>query len=303
MGGEPLVSIVTPSFNMAGLIEETIRSVLEQDYPNVEYIVVDGGSSDGTLDILKRYEGRLRYVSEPDRGQTDAINKGFALTRGPIFAFLNADDTFLPGAVTSGVQAFTEHPDAGVVYGDAWFIDEKGERLGRYPVEPYEAGKLARRCFICQPAAFIRRDVYASSGMLDPERHCALDYDLWIRISRRYSMYKFDQIVANSRIHAGSKTVYQMGPAMLATIELLQRHYGYVPFNWLYGYCHHRLTGRQLAVDAPPPSALSAAFSIALGTKYNWRSPLRYCRDIMDTAREGWAARERSHGKLNRRTK
>lgn len=296
MTENPLVSIVTPSFNMGRFIGETIRSVLEQDYRNIEYIVMDGGSSDGTLDILKRYEGRLRYVSQPDRGQTDAINKGFELTRGSIFTFLCADDTFLPGAVTAAVRAFAENPEAGVVYGDAWLIGENGERLAPYPVEPYHPENLARRCFICQPAAFMRREVYVSSGMLDPERHCALDYDLWIRVAQRYSMKKFDQCVANSRIHPGSKTVYQMGPAMLATIQLLQRHYGYVPFNWLYGYCHHRLTGQPLAVDAPQPSALSAAFSIALGAKYNWRSPVRYCRDIFGTAREGWAAAKRSNG-------
>ena len=105
MSEQPLVSIVTPSFNMGGFIEDTIRSVLDQDYPSVEYLVVDGGSTDGTLDILKRYEGRLKYVSEPDRGQTDAVNKGFQSSRGSIFTFLNADDTFLPGAVTAAVQA------------------------------------------------------------------------------------------------------------------------------------------------------------------------------------------------------
>lgn len=287
---KPLVSIVTPSFNMGRFIEETIRSVLEQDYPNIEYIVMDGASSDGTLDILKRYQGRLRYVSEPDRGQTDAINKGFELTHGPIFTFLNADDTFLPGAIAAAVQAFAETPEAGVVYGDAWLIGENGERLSPYPVEPYAAEKLARRCFICQPAAFIRREVYQSSGMLNRDLQNALDYDLWIRIGRRYSMRKFDKFIANSRIHPASKTVYQMASAMLAAIEVLQHHYGYVPFNWLYGYCHHRLTGQPLAVDAPRPSAVSAALSIALGAKYNWRSPIRYCRDIFGTAREGWTA-------------
>jgi len=284
---QPLVSIVTPSFNMGGLIEETIRSVVDQDYPNIAYVVIDGGSSDGTLDILKRYEGRLKYVSEPDRGQTDAVNKGFALSHGSIFTFLNADDTLLPGAVTAAVEAFAEHPEAGVIYGDAWFIAEDGSRTAPYPVEPFDAKNLERRCFICQPAAFIRREVYASSGMLDPERHCALDYDLWIRIARRYPMVKIDRFLANSRIHEGSKTVYQMGPAMLATIELLQRSYGYVPYNWLYGYCHYRLTGQPLAIDRARPSAVSACLSIALGARYNWRSPVRYCRDIFDTAKEG----------------
>jgi glycosyltransferase involved in cell wall biosynthesis len=289
----PLVSIVTPSFNMGGFIEETIRSVLDQDYPNIEYLVVDGGSTDGTLDILKRYEGRLKFVSEPDRGHTDAVNKGFQWSRGSIFTFLNADDTFLPGAVTAGVQALADHPEAGVVYGDAWFIAEDGSRTAAYPVEPFDAKKFERRCFICQPAAFIRREVYSSSGMLDPERHNALDYDLWIRIAQRYPMKKIDKFLANSRIHQGSKTVYQMGSAILAGIEVLQHHYGYVPYNWLYGYCHYRLTGQPLAIERPRPSALSACLSIAFGVRYNWRYPLRYCRDIISTAKEGLASARR----------
>lgn len=293
MSEQPLVSIVTPSFNMGGFIEETIRSVLDQDYPNIEYLVMDGGSSDGTLDILKRYEGRLKYVSEPDRGQTDAVNKGFQSSRGSIFTFLNADDTLLPGAVTAAVQAFADHPEAGVVYGDAWFIAEDGSRTAPYPVEPFDAKKFERRCFICQPAAFIRREVYSSSGMLDPERHNALDYDLWIRIAQRYPMKKIDKFLANSRIHEGSKTVYQMGPAMLAAIEVLRHYYGYVPYNWLYGYCHYRLTGQPLAIERPQPSALSACLSIAFGARYNWRYPLRYCRDIISTAKEGVASARR----------
>jgi len=284
---QPLVSIVTPSFNMGRYIDETILSVLEQDYPNIEYLVMDGGSTDGTLDILKRYQGRLQYVSEPDRGQTDAINKGFQRTRGSIFTFLNADDTLLPGAVTTAVAALRENPDAGVIYGDAWFIDENGARISAYPVEPFAAEKLARRCFICQPAAFMRREVFASSGMLDPELHFGLDYDLWIRVAQRYSMKKIEGFLATSRLHQASKTVNDMDKMFTNTIQILRRYYGYVPYNWLYGYGYHRLTGRSIAVERPRPSAISACFSIALGARYNWRHPLRYCRDIVSTAREG----------------
>lgn len=272
---------------MAGFIEETIVSVLDQDYPSIEYLVMDGGSTDGTLDILKRYETRLRYISEPDRGQTDAINKGFQLTQGSIFTFLNTDDTLLPGAVATAVRALQENSDAGVVYGDAWFVAEDGRRISRYPVEPYDASKLARRCFICQPAAFMRREVFAASGMLDPDRHFALDYDLWIRIAQRYSMKKIEAFLATSRMHPGNKTIRDMEQMLRRTMELLSRHYGYVPYNWLYGYSYHRFTGRSIAVERPRPSAISACYSIALGAKYNWRHPLRYCRDIISTAREG----------------
>jgi glycosyltransferase involved in cell wall biosynthesis len=294
----PVVSIVTPCFNMGRFLEETIQSVLEQDYPNIEYIVVDGGSTDGTLEILKRYESRLQYISEADKGQTDAVNKGFGLTSGSIFTFLNADDTLLPGAIRAVVRAFADNPGAAVIYGNAWHVAEDGAHISRYPVEPYDPANLARRCFICQPAAFIRRKVFAEIGMLDVEQHYALDYDLWIRIAQRYpqpdSMKMIDMDIATSRLHAASKTVGQMAPAMRATIELLRRHYGYVPFHWLYGYWHHRLSGQELVLERPRPSLKSACVSIAWGVRYNWRSPLRYCSNILGAAAVGLTSNKRS---------
>src|SRR5580704_3967094 len=131
----PLVSIVTPCFNAARFIAETIESVLAQDYPRVEYIVMDAGSTDGTVDILKRYDRRLRWISQPDRGAPDAINRGFALSRGEIFTYLNADDVYLPSAVSTAVRSF--HGD--VVYGGAWWIDDAGARLAPYPVRDFDS--------------------------------------------------------------------------------------------------------------------------------------------------------------------
>jgi glycosyltransferase involved in cell wall biosynthesis len=177
---------------MGAFLEETIRSVLDQDYPRIEYLVMDGGSTDHTLDILERYRHRLRFVSPPDAGQATAINYGFDLTGGEIFAFLNADDTYLQGAVAAAVQGFSRHPQAGVIYGGAWHVAGDGSRLAAYPVEPFDAGRLARRCFVCQPAAFLRREVFATAGRLDPSLRFALDYDLWIRIARRCPMRKID---------------------------------------------------------------------------------------------------------------
>src|SRR5687768_1254630 len=133
----PLVSIVTPCLNMGRFLEETIRSVLDQDYSRIEYLVMDGGSTDQTLEILERYRDRLRFMSSPDAGQAAAINRGFDLTSGEIFAFLNADDTYLPGAVAAAVQGFLRHPQAGVIYGDAWHVAGDGSRLAAYPVEPF----------------------------------------------------------------------------------------------------------------------------------------------------------------------
>lgn len=287
--GEPLVSIVTPSLNMASFLEETIESVLSQDYPRIEYLVLDGGSSDGTVDILKRYEPRLRYVSAPDSGQADAINRGFQQTSGEIFAFLNADDLYLPGAVSAAVQAFAAYPVAGVVYGDAWYIGEDGRRIRPYPVERFDPDNLRRRCFICQPAAFFRREAFAAGGMLDSRLRFALDYDLWIRMSRRFPMVKIDALLAASRLHGGSKTLGEMRQAMGETIEVLRHHFGYVPYNWLYGYAHHARTGQAVAIEKSRPAFSSAWHSIALGARYNWRHPLRYCWDIVATAKKGLA--------------
>ena len=127
----PLVSIVTPSYNHGRYIEETIQSVLNQDYPNLEYLVIDGGSSDNTVEILKKYEGRLTWISEKDRGQADAINKGFRMANGEILAWLNSDDTYLPGAVQHSVRYLEAHSEVAMLYGEGYHIDAEGEFIER----------------------------------------------------------------------------------------------------------------------------------------------------------------------------
>ena len=154
---EPLVTIVTPCLNAERFLEQTIRSVLEQDYPHIEYLVMDGGSTDGTLDILRKYEQYLQWESAPDRGTADAMNRGFALGKGEILAFLNADDLYHPGAISAAVRALRENPEAAGIYGDAWWIDDTGARIAPYPVRDFDRALLERECFICQPATFFRR--------------------------------------------------------------------------------------------------------------------------------------------------
>lgn len=283
----PLVSIVTPSLNRGNFLEQTITSVLGQDYGNVEYLVMDGGSTDNTTAILQKFKAQLRYQAQPDAGQADAVNRGISLTSGKICGFLNADDTYLPGAIRTVVKAFAENPSAGVIYGNAWYINEAGERVAPYPVEPFDPARLARRCYICQPAAFFRREVFEECGMLDDKLQFALDYDLWIRIAKRYPMVQVDTFLANSRLHGGAKTVKQTAAAMRETIGVLQSHYGYVPYNWLYGYAHHRLTGQAVARERPHFAIGSACVSFALGLAHNWRHPVRYGQDLYATAKEG----------------
>ncbi len=260
--------------------------MLDQDYPSIEYVVMDGGSTDATERILEPYRTRLHFVSQPDNGQADAINRGVARTRGTIVGFLNADDTYLPGAVSAAVEGFAAHPDAAVVYGDAIYIDEDDQRLAPYPVESFERARLARRCIICQPAAFIRRDALAAVGGLDAMLRFALDYDLWIRLAERYPMVRIERPLAASRLHGNAKTIKETAQAMRETMAVLKRHYGYVPFNWVYGYAHHRVTGQPIAIDAPRRSIISACYSATLGVRLNWRHPLKYCADMVTSARQ-----------------
>jgi glycosyltransferase involved in cell wall biosynthesis len=285
----PQVSIVTPAFNSGRFIERTICSVLAQDYANIDYVVMDGGSTDQTGRILDRYTGRLRYVSQPDRGQADAINMGLQFTRGEICGFLNADDTYLPGAVSTVVRAFREHPNAAVVYGHGWYVDEQDNQLSAYPVEAFDRSALARRCFICQPAAFFRRDAVEAIGMLDASLQYALDYDLWIRIAEHHSMVKVDQFLATLRLHQDAKSISHTAAAMRETVLMLRRHYGYAPFNWVYGYGYSHVTGESPIRHQPRPQFASAIYALLLGARYNWRHPLRFSHDVIRTFRQGLA--------------
>src|SRR5262245_11033457 len=152
----PLVSIVTPSYNQGRYIEATIQSVLEQDYHHLEYLVLDGGSTDQTLTVLQRYEDRLLWISEKDRGQADAINKGFRLAQGQILGWLNSDDTYLPGTIRRVVDYFQTRRDVGMVYGEGYHVDASGKIIERYYTEPFSFQRLAEICFICQPTVFMR---------------------------------------------------------------------------------------------------------------------------------------------------
>jgi glycosyltransferase involved in cell wall biosynthesis len=202
----PLVSVVTPSFNQGAYLAETIRSVLDQDYPRLEYLVIDGGSTDGSQELIRGFAPQLAYwVSEPDLGQTDAINKGFSLASGQILAWLNSDDTYLPGAVSQAVAFLQEHPEAGMVYGRAYYIDADGRRYARYPAGPTDHRGLRRGVVtIPQQASFFRSRIWKMVGPLDPSFYYAMDYDLWVRISSVSPIVFVDRAWANFRA-AGRK--------------------------------------------------------------------------------------------------
>jgi glycosyltransferase involved in cell wall biosynthesis len=216
----PLVSIVTPSFNQARYIEATIQSVLAQDYPRIEYLIVDGSSTDGTVEIIRKYEGKGEvtpplqrhgidwWVSEQDKGQTDAINKGFGRARGEVLAWLNSDDTYEPGAVSAAVKYLLDHPSVGMVYGDCNFINEDGTVIGKFGSAQTDY-RLLRQGYvhIPQQTMFFRADLWKQVGPLDPSFYFAMDYDLWTRLASRTELKYVPQTWANFRLHTTGKTI------------------------------------------------------------------------------------------------
>ncbi len=220
----PLVSIVTPSYNQSRFLESTIQSVLGQDYPRLEYIIVDGGSTDGSVEIIEKYKKRLAWwVSEKDRGQTDAINKGFARARGDILAWINSDDTYQPGAVAAAVRLLREKPELGLVYGNANYINEAGEVIGKFPAAQTDYRRLRQGyVHIPQQAAFFRSALWRQVGPLDPSFYFAMDYDLWVRIASRSQVKFVPQTWAGFRIHSAGKTILADDRCWP---EMLQIHY------------------------------------------------------------------------------
>ena len=269
------MSVVTPCYNMAQYLPEAIESVLSQDYPRIEYIVVDGGSTDDSLKVLERYKDRLSFTTGPDRGPSDAAAKGFERAHGEILAWLNADDSYLPGAIRTAVEYLQAHPQTDVVYGEGWWIDEQGAVISRYPTLSFDAKVLERDCFICQPAAFLRGAAYRRAP-LDPGEK-SFDYDLWIRMSK--AGCRFDsiaQFLANSRMHRGAMTIRAREQLFQASMRLLRRHYGYIPLSWIVGYTAYRLDRRDQFFEPIEYTAWKYLASLPVGLWFNRRRPLRF---------------------------
>jgi glycosyltransferase involved in cell wall biosynthesis len=223
----PRVSLVTPSFNAAPYLRAAIDSVLGQDYPNIEYLVMDGGSTDGTVELLREYEDRLSWVSEKDAGQADAIARGFEKTTGSILGWLNADDVLKPGAIRTVVETFLAHPEVALVYGNADFIDAKGRIIGPCTVvEPHRLNRLLYYGdYIIQPAAFFSRQAYQSVGGLDKSLHWAMDWDLWIRLAQKFELLYIGKTMASYRWLGSNKTA-EGGFDRLEEVEAVARRYG-----------------------------------------------------------------------------
>lgn len=258
------VSIITPSYNQGRFIDETIRSVISQEGDFfLEYIIMDGGSTDDSVDIVKKYdrlikEGKwplkcrgveYRWVSEKDRGQADAVNKGFKAAKGEMLGWLNSDDTYLPGAISMALKYFEENRDVMMVYGEGYHINETGGIIERYPTEPFNWEKFARTCFICQPTVFLRRSVLEMAGMLDANLQYCMDYEYWMRISERLKIGFLPEYLANSRLYPETKTMSKRVEVYKEIKETVKKHYGFVPDSWRYGYTYWRVE-RWLGADS-----------------------------------------------------
>jgi glycosyltransferase involved in cell wall biosynthesis len=202
------VSIITPSYNQAKYLETTIRSVFGQEYEELEYFIIDGGSTDGSVDIIRKYEKYLAgWVSEPDKGQADAINKGLQKATGEIIAWLNSDDAYAPGAIHSAVELFLQKPEFGLIYGNAVSIDQNGIPFHIQTFKNYQLEDLIAFNIICQPAVFFRKKLLDDVGYLDESYHFLLDHHLWLRIAQYTKIFHVPEIWAFARYHPGAKNI------------------------------------------------------------------------------------------------
>jgi glycosyltransferase involved in cell wall biosynthesis len=221
-----LVSVVTPSLNQARYLRDAIESVRWQTYSPIEHVVVDGGSSDGTLELVRGFEG-LRWISEPDRGQSHALNKGFALAEGEVLGWLNADDAYLPNAVAEGVRALADG-DVALVYADVTRVNDDGLHPRRIRSRPQWDlwTEVNLGCGIYSPSVFFTREALEAVGPLDESLHLTMDYDLWLRIGKRYGARHVDAVWSVQRIHDDAKTVRHYEEFWPERLAVSRRHGG-----------------------------------------------------------------------------
>lgn len=224
----PLVTIVTPSYNQGRFIRDTIESVLSQNYPKIEYIIIDGMSADDTSDIVREYEDRLTFIREKDHGQSDAINKGFRMAKGEIVAWLNSDDVYEPDCIQRAVLEFQKHPDLGLLYGDGYIIDENGKKTGKFnATQAFDAWELIHvQDYILQPTTFFRKNCLKKAGYLDESLNWCMDWDLWIRLSKITKVKYIPEYFACAREYSGTKTSVGGRKRLLEIKKLMQKYSG-----------------------------------------------------------------------------
>jgi glycosyltransferase involved in cell wall biosynthesis len=289
-------SIVTPSFNQGQFIERTLQSVAAQrsarsdeesneqsgapPEAQVEHVVFDGGSSDGTVEILRACHSELRWVSEPDGGQASAVNRGICATDGEVIGWLNSDDIYYPGAVARVAAFLHDHPEVDVVYGDADHIDTEDRAFEAYPTQAWNFERLKETCFICQPALFLRRRIIERLGLLDETLHYCMDYEYWLRLGQAGVRFAhLGQKLAGSRMYDANKTLGARRNVHREINDMMKSKFGRVPDRWIYNYAH--VVVEETCTRQATPAQLArriALGSLASALRWNGRPSAAMCR-------------------------
>jgi glycosyltransferase involved in cell wall biosynthesis len=279
----PKLSVVTPSYNQGRFIERTIESVLSQQFSgSLEYFVMDGGSTDETVGVLRKYTRRLSWVSEKDGGQADAVNKGLSRSTGDTVGWLNSDDIYCPGAFAAVCEAFNADPTLDVVYGDANHIDEDDRVIEPYPTEDHDFSRLMDTCYFCQPAVFFRKSVVDRVGPLNARLQYCMDYEYWIRLAVAGAKFgRVKSVLAGSRLYAQNKTLGSRVHVHSEINDMLRRNARRVPDKWLSNYAHVVLDERGIPrSDAIRFPLLVSLLCIYSALKWNRRISPQMTSDI-----------------------
>ncbi|MBA2652449.1 MAG: glycosyltransferase [Tatlockia sp.] len=270
------ISVITPSYNQGQFIERTLLSVANQTGGEIEHVVFDGNSSDNTVAILKKYSESVRWVSEKDKGQTEAVNKGILATDGEIIGWLNSDDVYYPGAIASVVDFFKVHPEIDIVYGMADHIDIDDKAFEVYPTEPWSFERLQETCIISQPALFFRRRLVEQYGLLDASLNYCMDYEYWLRLGKAGVKFAYlEKKLAGTRLYADTKTLGARIKVHYEINSMLKQKFGKVHIKWLFNYSH-AVVSQKIVEEKNPHRYMIFLLLRSIHSSFHWNKKLSY---------------------------